>query len=125
MEVVPPLEGRLPTARGNGQPGRLLLHALLALGGGDYQERNVPEWQETLRPSTIQVYPVSVFWVSPTERPGELLAEIPGWGANVKQDDARDPRRVAARVVMGDIASERLAHKEIRPGDLGRVDEPM
>ena len=30
-------------------------------------------------------------------------------GANVKQDDARDPRRVAARVVMGDIAPERLA----------------
>ena len=26
---------------------------------------------------------------------------------------------------MGDIAPERLAHEEIRPGDLGRVEEPM
>src|SRR5829696_1708792 len=124
VELMSALERRLATARGNAQPGRLLLYGLVALCGGDDHERNGAKRQETPGSATIQVHPVDVFWVPPSERPRKLLLEIPGWGANVKQDDARDPRRVAARVVVGDIASERLAHKEIRPGDLGRADEP-
>jgi hypothetical protein len=78
VEVVPPLERRLPTAGRKAQPARLLLHALLGLRGGDDHERNVPERQETARPLTIRVHPVDVFGVPPTEGPRKLFADIPG-----------------------------------------------
>src|SRR5829696_9091991 len=54
VELMSALERRLATARGNAQPGRLLLYGLVALCGGDDHERNGAKRQETPRSATMR-----------------------------------------------------------------------